>query len=252
MSKIQTLLVILCLTQLVSAKNAEPDTKAAKSKTAAAEKAALAKFNSLIGGWRGVGMPKRGSTRGAWIETAEWVWEFKKGQTGIRYKVSKGKLLESALLTFDTKTKTYRLQASFAGQKKRTYTGTMQGTKLVLNSTADKSGDVYRASITRLNEKRTLVLHERRIQNRGLFLRLAEVGYTRKGTSIAVAGANGPECVVTGGKGTSQVSYKGKTYYICCSGCRQAFDDDPEGIIADYKKRLAARKKKSGKKPNAS
>ena len=35
---------------------------------------ALQEFNVLIGGWRGVGQPKRGSQNGAWQERAE-SWE---------------------------------------------------------------------------------------------------------------------------------------------------------------------------------
>ena len=58
-----------------------------------------------------------------------------------------------------------------------------------------------------------------------------------------VEGAGDKECVVTGGKGTMAVSFKGQTYYVCCSGCKQAFDDDPEGVIAEYKARVAKRAK---------
>ena len=82
-------------------------------------------------------------------------------------------------------------------------------------------------------------MHESRKQKQQSFFRVAEVGYTREGTRLAQAGAGGPECVVTGGLGTMQVSYKGKTYYVCCSGCKQAFDDDPEGILADFAARKA-------------
>ncbi|MFQ5732986.1 MAG: YHS domain-containing protein [Planctomycetaceae bacterium] len=214
------------------------------SVAATAQRRALEKFNSLIGGWRGVGMPRRNSTRGAWIETAEWVWSFQDGKTAIVYVVKNGKQLQSARLTFDEKTKRYNLSAKFANKIARRYTGRIAGKKLVLDSAADKNGAVYRITITRLNEKRTLVLHERRRAKATQFFRIAEVGYTRKGTSLAVAGAGGPECVVTGGKGTTRVTYKGKTYYVCCSGCKQAFDDDPEGVLADYRGRVAARKKK--------
>ena len=209
-----------------------------------AVKQALSEFNSLIGGWKGVGQPKRGSTRGAWIEKAEWVWNFDKGTTSIHYNIPKGKLLTSAVLTFDPKQKLYKLQGNFADKTARSYQGKLAGNKLVLESQAAKGDDVYRITLTRLNPKRTLVLHERQRASRGFFIRIAEVGYTREGTSLAVAGAGEPECVVTGGKGTMQVSYKGQTYYVCCSGCRQAFEDDPEGIIAEYKQMLAERKKK--------
>ena len=49
-----------------------------------------------------------------------------------------------------------------------------------------------------------------------------QVGATKEG--VPFAGGDGkPECVVSGGLGTMPVMYKGKTYYVCCSGCRDAF-----------------------------
>jgi hypothetical protein len=49
------------------------------------------------------------------------------------------------------------------------------------------------------------------------------------------------ECIVTGGLGTIAVSYKGQTYHVCCSGCRDAFNDDPEKFIKAFEE---AKKKK--------
>jgi YHS domain-containing protein len=202
-------------------------------------KQALSEFNSLIGGWRGVGLPKRGSRTGAWIEKAEWVWDFDKNHVGIRYSIDKGKLLKTALLTYEPKSKNYRLRGQFSGKVERDYSGQMAGKKLVLESKPGDDGYVHRISVTRLNEKRTLVLFEKRRTQQNFYSRVAEIGYTRAGTSLAFEGAGEPECVVTGGKGTSKVSYKGKTYYVCCTGCRQAFDADPEGVLTDYRKKKA-------------
>ena len=30
--------------------------------------------------------------------------------------------------------------------------------------------------------------------------------------------------------------YKGKTYYVCCSGCRDAFNENPEKFLKALKK----------------
>ena len=45
-----------------------------------------------------------------------------------------------------------------------------------------------------------------------------------------------------------QVTYKGETYYVCCTGCKQAFDADPERILKEYRERLAEVKAAAGKK----
>ena len=59
---------------------------------------------------------------------------------------------------------------------------------------------------------------------------------------MAVAGSSGPECVVTGGLGTISVNYKGKTYYVCCTGCRDEFKDNPEKYIKEYEEKKAKEK----------
>ena len=30
------------------------------------------------------------------------------------------------------------------------------------------------------------------------------------------------------------VTYKGETFYVCCSGCRDAFNENPEKFIKEY------------------
>src|SRR6478736_3694018 len=86
---------------------------------------------------------------------------------------------------------------------------------------------VARISIRTVAEgDRLLILYERRVDGGDRFARIAEVGYTRVGSTFA-KGSGQPECVVTGGLGTIKVTYQGKTYYVCCTGCRDMFDDDP-------------------------
>lgn len=226
---------------------AEPGAKTDETASVkATSRAALEHFNGLIGGWRGVGQYKRGSSKDSWAETAEWVWDLKHDTAAIR-QVKEGKLLLGATLTYDPPTKKYVLVAELPEKKSRKYTGTVEGNKLTLVSEKDDARMVHQIVITQLNEKRTLVLFQNRKAEQEQFLRVAEVGFTREGTMLAVDGSGEPECVVTGGKGTSSKVYKGKTYWFCCSGCRDAFDDDPEGVIADYEKKLAKRKAEKAK-----
>jgi YHS domain-containing protein len=57
----------------------------------------------------------------------------------------------------------------------------------------------------------------------------------KEGESLG-ATAKKPECIVTGGAATIKVSYMGKEYFVCCSGCRDAFNETPEKFIKAAKK----------------
>ncbi len=219
--------------------------------TKSACKDALAPFQDLVGGWRGTALPKRGSNSGGWIEKAEWRWKFDGENVALEYAVDEGKLLRSARMSFDPTTKKFRLTTVELGVKKdetieREYVGTSEGNKLIFDTPAKDGIEGRRITVTRLNEKRTLVLFEQKGAGQNFFNRIAEVGYTREGTRLAESDQTGPVCVVTGGVGTIKVTYKGETYWVCCTGCRDAFNDDPAGVLADYQKMLDQRK--GGKK----
>ena len=79
---------------------------------------------------------------------------------------------------------------------------------------------------------------ERKSGRAGATTRLMEVGLTKEGETFA-AGSSAvekPKCVVTGGSAAMTVSYQGKDFPICCSGCRDEFLESPE----KYLKKLAA------------
>ena len=65
------------------------------------------------------------------------------------------------------------------------------------------------------------------------FTRLIEVGLTRDGESLAGAATTSerPKCIVTGGAATMTMSYQGRTFPICCTGCRDEFNENPEKYI---------------------
>ena len=207
-----------------------------------AQKAALANWNSLIGGWRGTGQPRRGSNTGAWREDTNWAWQFTATESALIGTVTKGKLATTLKITADATPGQFHLQWTNDAGVVRDLAGQIEENKLVLVSAPDDMHEVYRVTITSLNELRTLILFEKRKEDQQSFARIAEVGYTREGTRLAGPGGGQPECVVTGGLGTIKVEHAGKTYYVCCSGCQQAFNDDPEGILADYKTRQEKQK----------
>ncbi len=211
----------------------------------ASQKGALAELNPLIGKWRGVGQPRRGSVQGAWQEQAEWVWDFADGGNAVRVDIAQGKLAKTLRLTFDTMTKEYVGQLTTANGEAEMYRGRFQKPGVLVLTTSAMGDEVRQITVTRLSDIRTLVLFEKRAAAQASFQRVAEVGYTRDGARLATASTSGPECIVTGGAGTMEVKYKGETYYVCCSGCRQAFEDDPEGVIAEAAERRKREREKA-------
>ena len=107
-----------------------------------------------------------------------------------------------------------------------------------------KEGGLKRIKLTSLHESRLLMLLEGTAEGeaRGL-VRLGEVGYTREGVAFA-AGDGAPVCIVKVGRGTTSVTYKGKTYWVCCSGCKDLFEDNPEAVLAEAEARKKAKETK--------
>lgn len=237
------MLLALVLRSLAPLSADDPTTAPADLK---AQKEALAHWNSLIGGWRGTGQPRRGSNTGAWREDTNWAWQFTATESALIGTVTKGKLATTLKITAGAAPGQFHLQWTNDAGVVRELAGQIEENKLVLVSAPDDMHEVYRVTITALNELRTLILFEKRKEDHQKYTRIAEVGYTREGTRLAGPGGGQPECVVTRGLGTIKVEHAGKTYYVCCSGCQQAFNDDPEGILADDK---ARREKEKAAKP---
>ena len=210
-----------------------------------ADQEALKAYAPLVGSWRGVGQVQRGRARGAWTESADWAWKLTSDSAGLEITVKKGKYLKAGVLRAGKAPGTFVFEATLADGTSRTFAGAAGDRKpLVLTADAKApAGGVRRVSITPLHDTRLLVLLEAEDPERHTFSRLGEVGYTREGVAFA-AGESYPLCVVTEGRGTIQVSYKGKTYWVCCSGCRDLFNDDPESVLAE----AAAREKAKAKK----
>src|SRR4051812_5853450 len=68
--------------------------RAAEIATRATDQASLAPLKNLVGEWRGVGQPKRGSNQGAWSEQAQWAWHFADGHASLLATTTDGKLYE--------------------------------------------------------------------------------------------------------------------------------------------------------------
>lgn len=203
---------------------------------------ALKPFGGFVGEWRGSAQVERGKTRGGWLEDAAWAWKLTADSAALEGKITRGKYLKSLLIRPGSKPHTYAAEAVLADGSKRSFSG-KENTKNGLVLTAeDSAGEgVKRITITPYHDTRLIVLLEGQAADNE-YTRLGEVGYTRKGVAFA-AGESGPVCIVTEGRGTMQVSYKGKTYYVCCSGCKDLFNENPEAILAEAAEREKAKKK---------
>src|SRR5206468_2801588 len=110
--------------------------------------------------------------------------------------------------------KKYQLVAKDADKKDQTFLGDIKAKKLVLTREDAETKDRYTIEMSTNNDGARFVYNVA-VQKKGIGIakKLAEVGLTREGASLA--GGKKNECIVTGGLGTIAVSYGGKTYYVC-------------------------------------
>jgi len=195
-------------------------------------KKSLAALQDYVGTWKGAGQVRRGSTQGAWIEESEWVWQFDKQGAAIVQKSVKGKFVRQLEL------RAAQQQGAFVATVK-----TPQGVELQFAGKLDESGRLVLVNKDPQNQvvgrisirivaagKRMIVMYEKLLTGT-LYTRLGELGSTRKGSMFG-GGATMIECIVSGGKGTIPVTFNGKTYYVCCSGCRDYFNDNAAEVVA--------------------
>jgi hypothetical protein len=210
-----------------------------------ADKRALSALQWCVGQWRGVGQPRRGSTRDAWIEQADWAWKFSGQRAAIAFNAPQGRFYRSGELRPDQKQGQFRFIGTLPdGKTQEELTGTLDkdGT-LLLVAKMPQPGRPAQISIRPAGGGDRLVIGMQQSSpaSSGVLAMLAEIGYTRQGSNFG-KGSTGPECVVTGGLGTIKVAYAGKEYYVCCTGCRDLFNDNPEAALAEHRARKEAQR----------
>jgi YHS domain-containing protein len=229
-----SLLIIYCLAAAVRADQPE-DTERRDIP------AALAPLEFLVGSWKGPGVLKNNPAerfRG-WTETHTWAWVFAKGRpVALSVSIRGGKLFERATLTHDDSQNRYRLEGKAPG-------AAGQGQTIVFEGNLDSSGKLLtlerkgKAGQERLTIRAnsnyiryTLVLEDKE-EGAVLFKPRIEVGLTKEGESFAAGStvAARAVCIVTGSAASMTVSYQGQTYPICCTGCRDEFNDNPEKYL---------------------
>ncbi len=199
-----------------------------------AVKAGLQVLQEYIGSWTGNGEAKEGKPT-TWKETMNWGWNFK-GDLGLSVEFDKSKNFTKGLLKYLPEKKTYQLALTDAAKEEVIYEGKIERKALVLKHEDSATKDISSITISTNNDgARMIYTVAVQPKGKGLEKKLYTVQHTKEGMSLASAKKN--ECCVTGGLGTIAVSYAGKTYYVCCTGCKAAFDDDAKNIVAEYEKK---------------
>jgi YHS domain-containing protein len=201
---------------------------------------ALQPFNALIGAWRGTGIPEGTAEEkraGFWSEALAWEWQFPKSGPQLILAFDKGKYFARATLRPLAQTQRYQLRLTDHQNVETTFEGTLRERTLTVDRDDPSRKETQRVVLTLLHDNRFLYRYEVRPAGLTVFKRLYQVGATKEGVPFAGPGDNQPECVVSGGRGTIRVTHKGKEYFVCCSGCRDAFQAEPEKYIAEYEAR---------------
>jgi YHS domain-containing protein len=207
----------------------------------------LQEVQDVVGTWTGSG---KGARSEGWNERVECRWQFdrKKGTTAIVFtfrpdaKATDAPLLEQATLTFDPAKSTYVLtvrQGRDDGGAPLIFEGKPKSKTNLIFERVEKGqakDALDRLDLKILNDGDRLVYSfHRRLGASRKFRPYAQVGLNREGASLAAHEPTGPKCIVTGGAGTMTVTYNGQSYFVCCSGCREVFLEDPEKFLAKVK-----------------
>jgi YHS domain-containing protein len=226
--------------------------------------AALAPFEYLIGRWNGHGVPKDSSSQKfrGWDEKHTWAWKFAKGKpVGLTLGIDGGKILAAGTLTYEPAQKVYRLDGIEPGPAGAhlVFEGTLDktGKHLELDHTeadrgAGKSKGTMRLSVwPNANFIRYTMAHDLKEAGSNRFTHLYEIGLTKDGESLGGTGsaAERPKCIVTGGAATMTLSYQGRTFSICCSGCKDEFEENPEKYVKKASLMAASPSAKTDSKP---
>jgi hypothetical protein len=230
----------MCLTLLVVVGRSLP----AGTPTKRTPREALQPFNDLIGSWKGTGVPAGPGGRDRfWTETLRWGWRFKGPDAWLTVNFDKSPNFTWGEFRYLPNQDAYQLSLHTPTKEKEplVFTGRLKEHLLTLERKDDKTNETHRLIFRLLHPERFLYSAEVKKSGKSFFTKLYQIGATKEGVAFA-KGDGRPECIVSGGLGTIQVSYMGQTYYVCCSGCRTEFNADPAKYVREYNEKKAKKK----------
>src|SRR5262245_44404625 len=201
-----------------------------KDKDAPSAKEALQALQDYIGAWKGSGTSEKDKSA-IWNEKINWSWRFKGDDAWLTLEFKESKLFKSAEMRYLTDKNIYQLTLTDNKDQKQVFEGILTGPKqdrLTLERKDADSMDTHQILFNMAGGGiRSVYTYSVKPANRTLYNKQWQIALTKEGESFATAKKQ-IECVVTGGLGTIPVMYKGVTYYVCCGGCRDAFNENPE------------------------
>src|SRR5579859_1221339 len=194
-----------------------PLTALAEDSDKVAPRTSLQPFQSLIGTWKGTGVPEKtpgDKEKTFWTESIAWAWQFKGEEAWLKATIDKGKFFAGAELHPLPKANRFRLTVTTIDKQPLTFEGELNDQRLVLDRLDEKTKETQRLTVRLLHSNRITYQYDVKPDGKTLFVKKYQVGATKEGEPFAASGSSDPECVVSGGKGTIAVSYNGKTYYV--------------------------------------
>jgi len=197
-------------------------------------KKGLQALNDFVGVWNGDGKSGPSAPKLSWAENLEWGWKFKGDDVWMVLKIKDGKVFKGGELHYIPGKKNFELVMTDVGDQKRTYEGNIEKEYLTLLSVDASTKETHRLKINVAGDGvRLNMAVDKAKSGSKLFAQQYQIGYGMEGAGLG-AKEKKQECVVSGGLGTGSVTYKGVTYPICCSGCRDAFNENPAFYVAQW------------------
>jgi hypothetical protein len=226
--------------------------------------AKLQPMQIMLGQWRGTTRREYEGFKA--VDAHEWIWDLQTNpsQPALVMTSDKSPYLRSARLTWDSSRQQYSLTATDGQGVSRQYFGDFTEPVSEVVGSDDKLHRVYRLELSQdeaaavngapptefwqvafaqqENNRYLLEVGQRRPKTE--FRRYDTVSTQREGTSFALSDTDYAEktCIISEGLGTTEIVYKGRSYWVCCSGCKAAFEEDPEKWIARSAKRASEKK----------
>ena len=201
----------------------------------------LQEIQEFIGLWNGNGAPvkARPTSSELWKETVNVGWKFKGDDAWLYLDFKNGKYFKGADLRYLPAKEQFELTATDKADKKLVFHGGIKNEVMTFERVDPDTKETQILTMSTVGEGvRMIYRYNTKADGSTLVKKVFEVAATRDGESFAAAKEKKAVCVVSGGLGTSTVSFKGETFYVCCSGCAEAFKENPEKYIAEFKAKM--------------